>query len=546
MYEIEIPELLRKLRGIKDPQADDLDNAPEGPKIMPSTLPPGWSPDVARLQASGGQSPVSQAPPMRSLPPSAMMPVSTSTQPGDIPTELPLRPVSSNNSLPLSLFTRATEKQPPQPVQQTGGAVPRTAIEASGHLPSPASGMGGAVAPVQLPPPGLMPRYAPPEVEDNRLSITPPKTPTSMGPNDDRRNVAIPRLPGEKGDPRPYDPIEAARYDYLLPRIPTTKGTITLGDGSTAETLTARKPTTGERLKAGLKTAGLGMLQAIATAPPNSNLNQMLGRAIGGAGGGFAGGAISPKGAAELQFNTFQRPALEAEEQQRKEREKEQMALRKAALEFEYRKALTDKARTTTIAPGNTVLRPGEEPYTAPNKPQAAPRPAASHIVQGVVDGVPGFYDANDAEIRSKIQPMPKVGAPGRGVGTKAAMDQAEVERLAAEGSVEQIADDTLKSRMDSIRAALPGLHREILEKGTVTSAGGRTRSATSQEKQQAQRAFDEAIARERRTVLANVRGEAKKKNAARAREIQSGSPSGASDASQPRSLRGLREQYLQ
>lgn len=141
--------------------------------------------------------------------------------------------------------------------------------------------------------------------------------------------VPIPSIPGTGGGPRPYDPIEKARYESAMSGAKTAKPI----DPNNPETF--YQP---QREKRGfwntLKSAGVGALQGLAS-------GQGLGGALGGAIAGGVIGGINPMVGRAMQFDAFERPRMEQDmirqtqlDQLQRQRQMEQLGMSKTAAEI--------------------------------------------------------------------------------------------------------------------------------------------------------------------------------------------------------------------
>ena len=266
----------------------------------------------------------------------------------------------------------------------------------------------------------------------------------------ERAQVPIPALPGRSSGPRPFDPIRAAEYDYVRarPNSDTVQGI-------------------GGRLKSGLKPALLGFLQAAARDRENP-----LAAGAGGAIAGFGLGAIDPTMGREYEFDVMERPAMEAAAAQER-------AQRAEALDTRYKTAQIGdlEGRSEDRKVGNEIRR---QKATADAKlAQARVDQDQWFPVQGGVvnrrDGTfrPNPYAPKPAE---KARAPIRVGnvlvdpvtfeevyrgdAPGKPMTARDAYDEV----LAEDGSIEQIAQDSLQGRLETLKGQLSPRERDILE----------------------------------------------------------------------------------
>jgi hypothetical protein len=162
----------------------------------------------------------------------------------------------------------------------------------------------------------------------------------------DRRNLPIPRLPGHAGGPTPYNPIDAAEYDFVMRHAKRDAQGALL---SKAE---------GGGFKRDWKTIAqnvlLGASAAMAGARPGED---PLGRAIGGAVTGGVGSVVNPRAGYEFNFDVGRRPKMESD-QARLRAERAAMvdeALRQ--LKLDELRATVDESRARTRKLGEPLAR---------------------------------------------------------------------------------------------------------------------------------------------------------------------------------------------
>jgi hypothetical protein len=192
---------------------------------------------------------------------------------------------------------------PDLPTSRASLSIPAAAIPTPSAAPS-FSGLNR--------PPATLPDLSPvrsvtlaPAAAPESLSLS---TPTS-GIDLDRRNVAIPSLPGHAGGPTPYNSIDAAKYDAIMSHAKRDAEGNLLGKDQ------------GGGFNRDWKTIAQNLLLSASQAAA-ANPRDPLGAALGGALVGGAGSAINPEKGYEFNFDVGQRPKLEAEqERQRRERD---------------------------------------------------------------------------------------------------------------------------------------------------------------------------------------------------------------------------------
>ena len=238
------------------------------------------------------------------------------------------------------------------------------------------------------------------------------------------RNVPrpmIPRLPGQKGPQIEYDPRnpvavrEDARYDFVTDRP-------------------------GRNWKTSLQNAILGGARAY-----QANPNAGWGNIAGGALGGGLGATFNPTEGRNQIFEATQLPRInenlkgqqEFEDRQLKQRGIEADTRRAEAM---ARRADADAGRYVGEAPWGTYdTRTGQPIW---QRPQGQTR-----------------YNINGAlvdETGRVLYQSPQKEKP-------ITMAEAEAQRAAEEGSVEQIAQDSLQGRLDSLMQRLPREYQQAL-----------------------------------------------------------------------------------
>lgn len=130
------------------------------------------------------------------------------------------------------------------------------------------------------------------------LGSSPTRMPLPNRPELNPEGVPIPRLPGRPGGPMPFDPVEKARYDYVMDGADWNEG----------------QPKFKRSWKDSLINAGLGAAQQYAQTGE-------LGSALGGALAGGVGTAINPMAGREFRFDTLELPRMEAQREGQMERD---------------------------------------------------------------------------------------------------------------------------------------------------------------------------------------------------------------------------------
>lgn len=257
--------------------------------------------------------------------------VSTSTTAGDIPVSIPQRLIAPiHNPTPdrAPQMTVRNGRQEFYERKPEGGNL-RQMMDTSVNLHDQ---MRGQLSPMAGANPAMIaaPETRPPELPGARV-----------------QDVRIPSIPGIPGGSQPYDPIAKERFDYVYRRMPKRQVEHTADDGSKYAVQEERPYTRGERFKAAL----LPMVAGAALGARNAPGNPLWG-AIGGAGTGFATGAINPNAGSQIAFNTFTEPRLLADQARREDdyrrgvqREREGLGVEKDRADIDYRRAQADATR---------------------------------------------------------------------------------------------------------------------------------------------------------------------------------------------------------
>lgn len=248
----------------------------------------------------------------------------------------------------------------------------------------------------------------------------------------------------------------------------------------------------------------------------------VLGAAIGG-----IGATVSPEFGREFNWEMYKKPgALEEEgramQRQQMDRQgmldalriqREQVGLDQETAQTELYKAQAKKALNPAIQREPVRLTPLQMP-----------------------DGSTVLVDtANPANEGREFRPIER---PQKPVSAPEAAKEAEIERTAAEGDPEQIAEDSYQGRGgdDYVLKRLPLQVQQILATGKVNGM-----EATPDEIAGAQRVWAQAIERERKSILDYTKGQARTKTSKRA----VGKRPGPASATGTRSLRELSSKYF-
>lgn len=334
----------------------------------------------------------------------------------------------------------------------------------------------------------------------------------------DRTQVPVPGLPGTSDAPQPYSPMRAAQYDYVnsRPNSETVHGF-------------------GDRLKSGLKPALLGFLQAAAKNPQNP-----LAAGAGGAIAGFGVGAINPTMGRAYEFDTLERPQMEADVAQER-------ASRAQALDERYRTAqigeLEGRGEDRRV---DNELRRQKVTSDTELARMRAEQEQWYPVQGGVVNRKDGTFKPNPyapkplekarAPIRVgnvlvdpvTFEEVYRADSPDKPMSSRDAYDEV----LAEDGSIEQIAQDSLQGRLESLKGQLSPGEREIIE-------GRIPKEALDTEILRAKEHWRELQDQEMRRIRRDTESRAKAKAAGKRKG------SSANSATAPRNLSDLTSRYL-
>jgi hypothetical protein len=334
-------------------------------------------------------------------------------------------------------------------------------------------------------PPLATPSFNPAEALSSPKNVNPGIDTSGVG-------VPVPPLPGRPGGPRPYDPVTKAQYDYVI------EGAKRDADGNLTGGF---KRSWKDSLKAALIGAGQG-----AQASPGNPLAGMLGGALGAG----VGTAINPMAGREMVFDATIAPGMLAEQQRAQQAAQFRAALEKEQLDQQYRQAQIGRIEH------QNQMEQAEATRRALEAEAKAKR-------EGFTSVAPG------ATLYNTVTGQPVYTAPGRE--RQMSMADAEGERAAEEGSVEEIAASSTDARHEEIISKLPPKFRDILTKGYYEAdvpamdaegnpiAGQMTRqqvTPSDAEMMAAQKAFDQAYDRLLKINLRYTAGVAKRKAARR------------------------------
>ena len=349
---------------------------------------------------------------------------SSSMNPGDIqPMQVPPRPLPDTPRLPIA--PRIAMPGANQNAERALNMMEANAISADGIAP-------------------VAPSFNPSTIGADSLRIPEMRT-------DSVRDVPVPQLPGHKGEPVPYNPVDYAKYRYVMDKM----GRDEQGNE------TGIKRDWKDMLKTGL----LGAAQGIQQAGGNPW------GALGGFGAGFAGAAVSPQAGREFIFDTAIKPGVMEQEQrgiqqQDRQRQTRMDDLRRRQIEAGVKR---DEAIANRPLPkvgeaswGTYDIESGKPIY---ERPQVQPTEARMRTYtddQGFVREVGS----------NKVQLDPQSGQPikayQRATTTPKDKPMTISEALAAEaadeGDIEQITEDSLQGRLETLKGKLSPRDKAIIE----------------------------------------------------------------------------------
>lgn len=323
-----------------------------------------------------------------------------------------------------------------------------------------------------------------------------------MAENPKVEDVPIPALPGRTGGPRPFDANTKAEFDYVMSKIPR--------DAAGNE----RKPTFGERFKSSLLPALLGTVQGVNS--PAGQRNPLAG-AIGGAAAGFGGGMIDPISARQYEWNQMYKPEMDTQEQRQEEKASRE---RKAAeekrrdneslvnmearrLEIETQKAKREGLdRPQEASWGTYDPITGQPVYVRPQSSPAAPAPRRYNVNGTLVDETGKVVFKGDPKVKEM------------------SLGEAEAAEAATEGTIEQIAQDSLQGRLESLKDRLAPHERAVIE-------GSADESLSPEEKAAAMRRWQQIQDRE----LTGIRRQVTEERKMKAQKRRTGGQPGAQSA---------------
>lgn len=291
---------------------------------------------------------------------------------------------------------------------------------------------------------GMRPPYANAGEEREFSRMPPPSTPTpslissrppALAPGPDPSSIAspvftrqtgptreqtpIPQLPGHPGDPRPYDPTTAAKYNFVMSHAKHN------ADGSYLDPADKEH---GGGFKRDWKSIGknfaLGARQSVNQTMrnnPHASTGAILGSALGGGLGGGATAAISPEMGYENEFDQMHAPQMEADQQRVFTRGQQQHQQDQQSADLEYKRTMTKKAEhdmQSEKARDRYMTLPGggiydtQDQYFVREPAEQQPKTVSPHWLQTKTGQ---WFDANNpANAELLKQGVPPANAPGR------------------------------------------------------------------------------------------------------------------------------------
>ena len=349
-----------------------------------------------------------------------------------------------------------------------------------------------------------------PPSEQVPLSDTRPMSSATLQRPDRIPMPDVPQLPGHSGGPMVPTAENQSRYDYVMSRAKKNPDGTYAGEGGKFKF----KRSGGDILMNALAELGQGIASG-----------QGLGGGLGNAAASALGTIINPQAGAERRFDREQLPRIQQQQQQQERDEDRQraIAMQQVQQQRQQSQGIEDQARAELLrAQASQVGIP--KPRTVDLAPMVLP------------DGTTVLVDKNDpGNAGREYRPFVRPEKPPSAL---EAQRNAEQEREASEGSVEQIAGDSYSARGGDayVRSQLPANLREILDNGTTKG-----RKATTEELADAQDYEEKAIARQKRADLDYTKAEARKT----ASKMAVGKRPGAASAGGTRSLQELTNKYF-
>lgn len=217
-----------------------------------------------------------------------------------------------------------------------------------GGLPLPAMDRFSVALPIERVP-QVLPKPAISEVIP-ALASPPARSPLPQM-DMDAMGKPIPRLPGRPGGPMPFDPVEKARYDYVMDGAEWES----TGGLDSDPSVQQQKPRFKRSWKDSLINAGLGASQEY-------QRTGSLGAALGGGLAGGVGTAINPMAGREFRYDTLEAPRMEEQRQRQMERTAQDQAIRMGQLreddirsQIESRRARDEMAKAEADRDAKTI-----------------------------------------------------------------------------------------------------------------------------------------------------------------------------------------------
>lgn len=274
--------------------------------------------------------------------------------------------------------------------------------------------------------------------------------------------LTTPASAGPSSAPIPYNPLDAAKFDYVMAGAKRDAE----GNLLTKEQGGGFKRDWKQSIGNALRGGALAMQQN-----PQGGLAAFAGGALAGG----LGTAINPQAGREFVFDVSHAPRIQ--QQMQRQRQEEAQArqtvmdeLRRREIEARagMREAEEEERRRKLKLPrigeatwGTFDTDTGQPIWRRPEAQRAAAQKPTWG--QNMQTGAIEIFDANDPEQRKLYTQIPKAPRPPS---LSESLRQAETNRLRKQGSVEKIARDSTDARKGEITASLPPKYRQILTQG--------------------------------------------------------------------------------
>lgn len=258
-----------------------------------------------------------------------------------------------------------------------------------------------------------------------------------FAPREDRReDVPIPQLPGHRGDPIPYNEMDAAKWDHVYGKMRHT-------DDGRHELGVKRS------WKDALANSVLAMNKSFQEAGGYHNPNAWQAGLVGGAAGGI-GTAIAPQAGREVNFDWAHRPEIEDRMRRQDESSDRDLKMRRGNAEIEGIRA-RNKATIAGMKDANIERRKAESAIALNEARRQAAITGQAKTVEVVGD------DGQVHVVRVNNDGSVDLGESGRAAMNTQRIQSREGIADKQIGSREKIAGNAQKGAMDRVRAQQGG-----------------------------------------------------------------------------------------